>query len=89
MKKRSWKRGVAPLSTQKHFCKSVQNNLEEWIKMSRFIKLGKKLRLAKRLSQTKWAPFWTVPKKYGKGKKIHPGRHTAIKRSWRRTKTKA
>jgi hypothetical protein len=26
---------------------------------------------------------------YGKGRRVHPGRHTEIKRSWRRTKTKA
>lgn len=56
--------------------------------MSRRIHPSKKLRLAKRGTQTKWAPFWTVPKKYGKGKKVHPSRHTAIKRSWRRTKTR-
>jgi len=51
--------------------------------------LNKKLRLIKRGRQTKWAPFWTVPKIYGKGRRVHPGRHTAVKRSWRRTKTKA
>ena len=50
---------------------------------------AKKLRLAKKASQTKWAPFWTVPKIYGKNRKVHPGRHTHIKRSWRRTNTKA
>ena len=57
--------------------------------MARFKHPNRKQRLAKRNSQTKWAPFWTVFKKYGKGKKVHPGRHTAVKRSWRRTKTKA
>jgi ribosomal protein L39E len=56
--------------------------------MSRAIHPSKKKRLAKRGTQTKWAPFWTVPKKYGKGHKVHPGRHTAVKRNWRRTKTK-
>jgi ribosomal protein L39E len=50
---------------------------------------SKKLRLAKAGRQTRWAPFWTVPKKYGKARKVHPGRHTARKRSWRRTKLKA
>jgi hypothetical protein len=30
-----------------------------------------------------------IVKKYGKGKKVHPGRHTAVKRNWRRIKTKA
>ena len=49
---------------------------------------AKKQRLAKRKAQTKWAPFWTVPKVYGR-RAVHPGRHTKVKRSWRRTKTKA
>ena len=50
---------------------------------------GKKVRLTKAGKQTKWAPFWTVPKKYGAGKKIHPGRHTTVKRRWRSGSTKA
>tara|TARA_Y100000310_G_scaffold342434_1_gene445682 strand:+ start:1324 stop:1497 length:174 start_codon:yes stop_codon:yes gene_type:complete len=57
--------------------------------MTRNIHPAKKGRLAKKRKQTRWAPFWTVPKIYGKGRKVHPGRHTIIKRSWRRTKTKA
>ncbi|RLE42819.1 50S ribosomal protein L39e [Candidatus Woesearchaeota archaeon] len=57
--------------------------------MSRVKKLNKKIRLAKKNRQTKWAPFWTVPKIYGRGRRVHPGRHTAVKRSWRRTKIKA
>lgn len=57
--------------------------------MSRYIKPGKKNRLAKKLKQTRWAPFWSVLKIYGKGRKVHPGRHTVVKRNWRRTKTKA
>lgn len=57
--------------------------------MARYKHLSRKLRLAKKGEQTKWAPFWTVFKKYGVGRKVHPGRHTAIKRHWRRTKTKA
>ena len=56
--------------------------------MSRSIHSSKKKRLQKRASQSKWAPFWTVPKIYGKTRKVHPGRHTKIKRNWRRTKTK-
>ena len=36
--------------------------------------------------QTKWAPFWAVVKKYGKGKRVHPSFMTRTKRSWRRTK---
>ena len=50
---------------------------------------AKKKRLNKKRKQTRWAPFWTVPKIYGKGRRVHPGRHTNLKRSWRRTKTKA
>ncbi len=56
--------------------------------MSRAIHPSKKKRLSKLGTQTKWAPFWTVPKKYGKGKKIHPARHTTVKRNWRRMRTK-
>ncbi len=50
--------------------------------------VAKKKRLAKRRSQTKWAPFWTVPKIYGRGRRVHPGRHTKVKRNWRRTRTR-
>jgi ribosomal protein L39E len=50
---------------------------------------AKKKRLVKLSKQTKWAPFWTVFKVYGKGKRVHPSRHTHVKRSWRRNKTKA
>lgn len=57
--------------------------------MARYKHLSRKLRLAKKNKLTRWAPFWTVPKKYGKGRRVHPGRLTATKRSWRRTKTKA
>lgn len=57
--------------------------------MSRYKPRAKKKRLIKKGEQTKWAPFWTVPKIYGKNRRIHPGRHTTIKRNWRRTKTKA
>ena len=56
--------------------------------MARFIHLNRKKRLAKKGRQTRWAPFWTVPKKFGIGRRIHPGRLTDVKRSWRRTKTK-
>ncbi|MBT3985223.1 50S ribosomal protein L39e [archaeon] len=57
--------------------------------MSRYLHLAKKIRLAKKGRQTRWAPFWTVPKIYGAGRRVHPGRHTVVKRSWRRVKTKA
>lgn len=57
--------------------------------MARYKKLGKKKRLIKKGRQTKWAPFWTVPKIYGKTRKVHPGRHTHVKRNWRKNKTEA
>tara|TARA_Y100000310_G_C20412457_1_gene682692 strand:+ start:105 stop:275 length:171 start_codon:yes stop_codon:yes gene_type:complete len=47
---------------------------------------NRKLRLIKAGRMTRWAPFWTVQKIYGMGRKVHPGRHTTVKRSWRRTK---
>jgi ribosomal protein L39E len=49
---------------------------------------GKKKVLIKKNSQTRWAPFWTVPKKYGRSRVVHPGRHTTVKRNWRKTKIK-
>ena len=54
--------------------------------MARYKHPSKKKMLAKAATQTKWAPFWTVPKIYGKGRRIHPGRHTKVKRNWRRNK---
>ena len=56
--------------------------------MARFTQLARKLRLAKLGKQTKWAPFWTVPKIYGKSRRVHPGRHTSVKRNWRRSRSK-
>ncbi len=56
--------------------------------MARVKSPAKKNRLAKKNRQTKWAPFWTVAKIYGTGRRVHPGRHTTVKRSWRRTKTR-
>lgn len=50
---------------------------------------SKKAKLIKAGRQTRWAPFWTVPRIYGAGRRVHPGRHTATKRSWRRIKIKA
>jgi ribosomal protein L39E len=49
---------------------------------------SKKRHLDKAKGQTKWAPFWTVIKKFGKGKKIHPSSITHVKRSWRRNHLK-
>jgi ribosomal protein L39E len=57
--------------------------------MARFKHPNRKKRLVKLGRQTRWAPYWTVTKIYGKGKKVHPGRHTKVKRNWRRTKTRA
>jgi ribosomal protein L39E len=57
--------------------------------MARFLHISRKKRLAKYGRRTKWAPFWTVPKIYGRGRRVHPGRHTTVKRSWRRIKLKA
>ncbi len=56
--------------------------------MATFKHIAKKLRLIKKNSHTRWAPVWTVPKKYGSGRRIHPGRHTHVKRSWKRGSTK-
>jgi ribosomal protein L39E len=57
--------------------------------MSRYIHKSRKKRLAKKGEQTKWAPFWLIPKVFGKGRRVHPSRITHIKRTWRRTKIKA
>ncbi len=57
--------------------------------MSRVKKLNKKLRLAKQSRRTKWAPFWIIPKIFGRGRRVHPGRRTAVKRNWRRSRIKA
>jgi ribosomal protein L39E len=57
--------------------------------MARYKHPSRKKKLTKLRTQTRWAPFWTVFKIYGKGRRVHPGRHTAIKRNWRRTKNKA
>jgi len=57
--------------------------------MTRNKPFAKKLRLAKRRRQTRWAPFWLIPKIFRPGRRVHPSRITAVKRNWRRTKTKA
>lgn len=57
--------------------------------MARYIHPSRKKRLSKLNSQTKWAPFWIIPKILGIGRRVHPGRFTKVKRNWRRTKTKA
>ena len=57
--------------------------------MARNKQPAKKTRLGKLGKRSKWAPFWIVPKILGTGKKVHPSKFSAGKRSWRRTKTKA
>ncbi len=57
--------------------------------MTTFKPRGKKKRLIKLSRQTRWAPFWTVFKIHGAGQRVHPSAHTHVKRSWRRTRTKA
>ena len=57
--------------------------------MARYTHPSRKKRLIKLTSKTRWAPFWTVPKIYGTGRRVHPARHTEGKRSWRRIKTRA
>jgi ribosomal protein L39E len=51
-------------------------------------KLSKKRHLEKAGKQTSWAPFWSVLRKYGAGKRIHPSRITHVKRNWRHKKLK-
>lgn len=48
----------------------------------------KKVRLGVVGRQIKWAPFWAVLRKFGKGKRVHPSEMTAYRRHWRRTKLK-
>ena len=49
---------------------------------------SKKRHLDRAQRQTNWAPFWTVLKKFGKGKKVHPSRIPHVKRAWARSKLK-
>ncbi len=51
-------------------------------------KASKKIKLGKQGKRTKWAPFWTVVRKYGTGKRVHPSSMTRIRRGWRRNKLK-
>ncbi len=51
-------------------------------------KYQKKIKLSKLNRRTRWAPFWTVIRKYGTGKRVHPSQMTSIKRNWRRNKLK-
>ena len=49
---------------------------------------SKKRHLDRERKHTKWAPFWAVMKKYGKGKKVHPSAITHVRRHWRTTNLK-
>jgi len=48
----------------------------------------KKVKLSVANKHTKWAPFWAVIKKFGKGKRVHPSELTKHRRHWRQTKLK-
>jgi ribosomal protein L39E len=50
----------------------------------------KKVKLAVAERQIKWAPFWAVLRRFGKGKArhVHPSQITAHRRHWRQTKLK-
>lgn len=56
--------------------------------MAHYKHLNRKLRLARLGRQTKWPPFWLIEKIFQR-RKLHPVRITRVKRSWRRSKTKA
>lgn len=51
-------------------------------------KQQRKIKFAKYARRTKWAPFWTVIRKYGMGKRVHPSNMTRTRRNWRQTKLK-
>lgn len=51
-------------------------------------KYQKKIKLGVHNKRTKWAPFWVVIKKFGKGKKAHPSQVTKHRRHWRNVKLK-
>ena len=48
----------------------------------------KKIKLGVATRQTKWAPFWAIVRKFGKGRRVHPSQITKHRRHWRRTKLK-
>ncbi len=49
----------------------------------------KKIILGVHERRTKWAPFWAILRKFGKGKNtVHPSQMTPVRRHWRRTKLK-
>lgn len=51
---------------------------------------GKKKRLSKATKQNRWAPFWLIPKVFGRMKGVHPSRLAkGPRRSWRKNKVRA
>jgi hypothetical protein len=52
--------------------KEVYTSLGEIINMKPVHQ--KKVKLAVKTRQTKWAPFWAVIRRFGKGKRMHPSR---------------
>ncbi len=54
--------------------------------MSRNKDFNLKIRLAKLGRRTRWAPIFSVIRRYGLGKRIHPSELTRIKRNWKRRK---
>jgi len=56
--------------------------------MRKHSRKSKKQHLEVAGKQTKWAPFWAVMRKFGKGKRVHPSTITHVKRSWRTRKLK-
>lgn len=55
---------------------------------SRKDRKSKKRHLQKAGKQIKWAPFWAVLRKFGKGKRVHPSAITHKRRNWRRDSLK-
>jgi|TARA_B100000925_G_scaffold276379_1_gene243454 ribosomal protein L39E len=49
---------------------------------------GRKNRLTVEARRTRWAPFWLIPKVFGKGRRVHPSSLTVKKRRWRRGRIK-
>jgi len=46
---------------------------------------GRKNRLISAGRQTRWAPFWIIPKVFGVGRRVHPSALTKKKRRWRKS----
>lgn len=48
----------------------------------------RKIKLSSATKLIKWAPFWAVLRKAGKGKRAHPSSITKHRRHWRSVKLK-